>query len=104
MPAGSVACSGGSDGPTAAKVDPCTTASFDSRAGIGFQLGCSSVTVSVSGITYDQFGRRTSYNYDMSCADGSNRKQGRVSNIAYNSIGEALTWDYTVNGASCQKR
>jgi hypothetical protein len=57
----------------------------------------------VSGITYDSFSRRTSYNYDMSCSNGTNRKTGRVYNITYNNLGQALTWDFTVNGTTCRK-
>ena len=105
LPAATTACSGskGSDAATGPTSSPCTEASFDSGAGIAFNLGCNSVSVSVSGITYDQFSRRTSYNYDMSCSNGSNRKTGRVYNISYNSLGQALTWDYTVNGTTCHK-
>ena len=95
----------GSDatGPTGSTASACSEASFDSSAGIGFSLGCNSVSVSVSGITYDQFSRRKSYNYDISCADGTKRKTGSVTNITYNSLGQALTWDYSVNGTSCKK-
>lgn len=106
MPVAMTGCSkGGSDsatGPTST-ASACSSASFDSSAGIGFALGCNSVSASISGITYDQFSRRTAYNYDISCADGTNRKQGRVSNVVYNNIGQALTWDFTVNGTSCKK-
>lgn len=103
-PAAVTGCSGGGgDKATAPAANPCAEASFDSSAGIGFALGCNSVNVSVTGITYDQFSRRTAYNYDISCSDGSKRKTGRVYNVTYNSIGQALTWDYTVNGATCRK-
>jgi hypothetical protein len=91
---------GDATGPTASA---CSDASFDSSAGIGFNLGCNSVSVTVSGITYDQFSRRTSYNYDMACSNGSNRKTGRVYNITYNNLGQPLTWDYSVNGTTCRK-
>ena len=98
-------CSGGDDDdPTGPTANPCAEASFSSRAEIGFNLSCSgSYTSSVSGITYDQFSRVIAYNYDISCTGGSNRKVGRVYNITYNNIGEAQTWDYTVNGATCRK-
>lgn len=105
VPTATTACSGGGDsstGPSSA-TSACGDASFDSSAGIGFNLGCSSVSVSVSGITYDNFSRRTSYNYDISCANGTNRKTGRVYNITYNNLGQALTWDFTVNGSTCHK-
>jgi len=95
--------SGGGDNVTAPASSACSEASFDSSAGIGFSLGCSSISFSVSGITYDQFSRKTSYNYDVSCTGGSNRKTGRVYNITYNNLGQALTWDYTVNGTTCRK-
>ena len=105
VPVGVTGCSGGGDdgGTTAPPPSPCTDASFSSRAEIGFNLGCSTVSASISGITYDQFSRVTSYNYDISCAGGSNRKTGRVYNITYNNFGEPLTWDFTVNGATCRK-
>lgn len=105
IPAATTACSGGGDSGTgpSSSTNACNEASFDSSAGIGFSLGCTSVSVSVSGITYDNFSRRTSYNYDMSCSNGTNRKTGRVYNITYNNLGQAQTWDYTVNGASCHK-
>lgn len=93
---------GGGDGPTA-PANYCGEAGFDSRANIGFNLGCNSVTTAVSGITYDNFSRVTSYNYDFSCTGGSNRKTGRVYNITYNNLGVALTWDFTVNGSTCHK-
>lgn len=95
--------SDGTTGPSGSTTSACTEASFDGSAGIGFSLGCSSISVSVSGITYDQFSRRKSYSYDIACSDGTKRKTGTVSNITYNGIGQALTWDYTVNGTSCKK-
>ena len=105
LSAGVTGCSGGGDddGTTGPAPSPCADASFSSRAEIGFNLGCSTVSANISGITYDQFSRVTAYNYDISCAGGSNRKTGRVYNITYNNLGEPLTWDYTVNGATCRK-
>ena len=105
LPAAVSACSGGDDdgGPAAPPPNPCAEASFSSRAEIGFNLGCSTYSSSVSGITYDQFSRVTAYNYDISCTGGSSRRAGRVYNITYNNFGEALTWDFTVNGATCRK-
>jgi hypothetical protein len=105
IPVATTACSGGGDSATgpSSSTSACNDASFDSSAGIAFNLGCSSVSVSVSGITYDSFSRRTSYNYDMSCSNGTNRKTGRVYNITYNNLGQALTWDFTVNGTTCRK-
>jgi hypothetical protein len=96
-------CSGGDDGGTTGPApNPCGEASFSSRAEIGFNLNCSGTySSSVSGITYDQFSRVTAYNYSISC--GGQTRSGRVYNITYNNIGEALTWDYTVNGATCRK-
>lgn len=96
-------CSGGDDGgSTGPTPNPCNEASFSSRAEIGFNLNCSgSYTSSVSGITYDQFSRVVAYNYSIAC--GGQTKSGRVYNITYNNRGEALTWDYTVNGATCRK-
>jgi hypothetical protein len=93
---------GGSTGPSNT-TNACAEASFDSQANIGFNLGCSTLNVSVSGITYDQFSRKKSYNYDISCSGGSNRKTGSVSNITYNNLGQPLTWSFTVNGTSCSK-
>jgi hypothetical protein len=104
-PVAMTGCSGGDDdggttGPPPA--NPCNEASFSSRAEIGFNLNCSgSYTSNVSGITYDQFSRVIAYNYSISC--GGQTKSGRVYNITYNNIGEALSWDYTVNGATCRK-
>jgi hypothetical protein len=104
-PASVSGCSGGDDddptGPPAS--NPCSEATFSSNAEIGFNLGCNTINASVSGITYDQFSRVIAYNYDVSCSGGGNRKVGRVYNITYNSVGQALTWDYTVNGATCRK-
>ena len=106
LPVSVTGCSGGGDdddGPTTPASNPCSEATFSTSAEIGFNLGCSTINASVSGITYDQFSRVVAYNYDISCAGGSNRKTGRVYNITYNNIGQALTWDYTVNGATCRK-
>lgn len=98
-------CGGGDDddGTGPGNQSLCSSASFSNGAEIGFNLGCNSYDVSVSGITYDQFSRVTSYNYDISCTGGSNRRSGRVYNITYNNLGQALTWDYTVNGQTCRK-
>jgi hypothetical protein len=106
LPAAVSGCSGGGGGGdkvTAPTTNLCAEASFDSQVNIGFNMGCSTLNVSISAITYDQFSRRRSYNYDISCAGGTNRKTGSVTNITYNNIGQALTWDYTVNGTSCRK-
>jgi hypothetical protein len=105
IPAATSGCSGGGEKATGPSntTNLCAEASFDSQANIGFNLGCSTLNVSVSGITYDQFSRKRSYNYDISCSGGSNRKTGSVSNITYNNIGQPLTWDYTVNGTTCRK-
>lgn len=103
-PVAMTGCSGGDDGGTTGPPpsNACNEASFSSRAEIGFNLNCSGTyTSSVSGITYDQFSRVTSYNYSISC--GGQTKSGRVYNITYNNFGEALTWDYTVNGTTCRK-
>ncbi len=104
LPAGVTGCSGGDgDEATGPAPNPCAEASFSSSAEIGFNLGCGTYNASVSGITYDQFSRVIAYNYDISCAGGSDRRAGRVYNIAYNNLGQALSWDYTVNGATCRK-
>ena len=97
------ACSKGGGGDATAPASQCGDAQFDNRAQIAFALGCNSVSVSLSGVTYDQFNRPTSYNYDFSCSGGSNRKTGRVYNITWNNLGQALTWDFTVNGSQCRK-
>jgi hypothetical protein len=105
LPAAATGCSGGGDSTTgpSSSTNLCAEASFDSQANIGFNLGCNTISVSVSGITYDQFSRKKSYNYDISCAGGANRKSGSVSNITYNNLGQPLTWSFTVNGTSCSK-
>jgi hypothetical protein len=105
IPAVVTGCGGGGGGSTGPSntANLCAEASFDSQANIGFSLGCSTLNVSVSGITYDQFSRKKSYNYDISCSGGGNRKAGSVSNITYNNLGQALTWDFTVNGTTCRK-
>lgn len=102
-PAAVTGCSGGGDDPTGPSADVCSEASFGSQAEIGFDLDCGTYVASVTGIAYDQFSRVKSYNYDISCSGGSNRRAGRVYNIAYNELGQALTWDYTVNGSTCHK-
>ena len=93
---------GGGDDAAGPSASLCSSAVFDG-ASIGFNLGCSSYSASISGITYDQFSRVTSYNYDISCTGGSNRRTGSLTNITYNNLGAPLTWNFTVNGQSCRK-
>jgi hypothetical protein len=81
----------------------CDRLSFSSRAeiGIDFDQPCSSFESTLSNITYDQFGRVISYNFDIRCTTTSERYTGRVYNIEYNNLGVALSWDVTIGGETC---
>lgn len=102
------ACGGGSDGATGPSIK-CSDASFSFPGSqqwpqIQFVLGpCpnNSYDASYTGVTYDQFSRVTSYDYTYGCSNGAQRQAGRVSNIQYNNLGQALSWDYSLNGSSC---
>jgi hypothetical protein len=69
--------------------------------GVDFKEACGGMEATVSGITYDQFGRRTSYNFDFRCTTTSERYTGSVTDIAYNSLGQALSAEVTINGETC---
>ena len=101
---GTLAVSGCGDGDsTGPGQSDCDRLSFSSRAEIGieFDQACNSFESTLSNITYDQFARVISYNFDIRCTTTSERYTGRVYNIEYNSLGEALSWDATIGGETC---
>jgi hypothetical protein len=65
------------------------------------RMDCNSISGSVSGITYDQFGRVTSFNFDWKCTNSSEQYSGRFHSITYNSIGQIQSFQATVNGKNC---
>ena len=90
---------GDSTGPES---NACDDLSFSRRAEVGLAVDCSSVEFTVSDIRYDQFGRHTSYNFEARCVGSSGKTyNGRVFDIRYNSIGDALSWEVDVNGKRC---
>ncbi len=106
---GLVSCGGGGgggDGPTAPSIS-CKDAQWSFIGGnqtpnISFVLGCSGgLDFTMSNALRDQFSRVTAYDYEYKCANGTQRNTGRVSNIQYNNLGQALSWDFTVNGTQC---
>jgi hypothetical protein len=98
---GSTAC--GADKATGPAQLGCSDARWTSRSPpqISFILSCSEISVDLTGTGRDQFGRVLGYTYTYGCTDGSQSASGSVSNIQYNDLGEALGWDYSVNGHSC---
>jgi len=101
---GPTACGGG-DKATGPKQLGCSDAQWSFFGGqvpqISFVLSCSSIDVTYTGTGSDQFGRTLGYTYAYQCQDGSERQTGSVSSIQYNALGQALGWDYTVNGQLC---
>jgi hypothetical protein len=55
----------------------------------------------ISNIQYDQYARRTSYDFDISCSPSNETLEGRFYNMTYNSIGQLQTFDATINGKNC---
>lgn len=63
-------------------------------------FGCDPQETFQSNATFDQFGRVTAYSFDWECADGD-RDSGRLSNVQFTQFGGAISFDLTLNGASC---
>jgi len=56
-------------------------------------------TASITNIHYDQFGRRSSYDYDITCGSGD-RYAGHVS-LSYNEFGQVTSATVTIDGETC---
>lgn len=102
MLGGSVSVSGCGDGSGPGE-SVCSQVSFSqsSDISIDFNEPCGSFEATISNTTFDQFGRRTSYDFDISCATTSERYTGSVTDIVYNNIGQALSATVTINGETC---
>lgn len=104
--AGVAACGGGggSGGPTGPGGSLCGRVTFDPNQGFSIRTDCQTTATSGStNFVRDQFGRLLSFNFDLTCTDGSLRLVGRVFNAQYNNIGELLSWQWTINGESCSE-
>jgi hypothetical protein len=78
---------------------------MSSNGGISFQFtSCPSSTYSssITGIQYDNFGRRISYGFDVTCVGSNERYTGNVTSISYNEIGQVTGWVAVVNGQTCR--
>jgi hypothetical protein len=62
---------------------------------------CNQVSSTYSDIHYDRYGRVTEFDFDIECTDGSGHYTGHVYNVEYNNIGQALSFDATINGQQC---
>jgi hypothetical protein len=62
---------------------------------------CTEVSSTISGIQHDQFGRPVEFEFDIECTDGSGEYTGRIYNVTYSSLGEATSFDATINGRQC---
>ncbi|MFN2383235.1 MAG: hypothetical protein ABR559_03115 [Gemmatimonadota bacterium] len=100
--AGTAACGGGGyGGPTGPGGSLCGRVTPVDN-GISIRTDCQ--TTPTSGFTNevrDQFGRPLSFNFDFMCTDGSLRLTGRVYNAQYNTVGELLAFQWTINGETC---
>ncbi len=83
--------------------DLCSLVSLSSNGSVQIDMDCTSgISATISNIQYDQFGRRTSYNFDIQCSGGgSDHYTGSVSGIAYNQYGQALSATVRINGQTC---
>ena len=111
LSSGAAGCGEDDDGPTGPKLKTCAEATFvfiggSSLPRINFPgMPCSGgLNETLTGTSSDQFGRTTSYTYSIQCSDGSNRQTASVTNITYNNLGQAVSWNFTVNGANCGQR
>lgn len=96
-PVATTSCSDDSTGP-----DPCSLVSLSSSGNLTLDIECSGgFSATISNIQYDQYGRRSSYNFDIGCSDGSNRHTGSVSNIQYNQYGQAQSATVRIDGETC---
>ena len=73
-----------------------------SNNSLSYPFECSGVfNGTVSNIQYDQYGRRTSWNFEWSCSSSSKTLEGRYYNMTYNSYAQLQTFDATINGKHC---
>jgi hypothetical protein len=54
-----------------------------------------------SNIQYDQYGRRISWDFEMSCSSSNKTLEGRYYNMTYNEYGQLQTFDAIINGKHC---
>lgn len=97
-------CSGDGGGPAGPGEDLCDRITFDNNSGIGIQsqAGCTATSSTITNVVRDQFGRTTSFNFDITCTvGGSERLIGRVFNVTYNNLGQFVSGSATINGRSC---
>jgi len=67
-----------------------------------YPFNCSGTySASITNIQYDQYGRKTSYNFDISCSSHNETLTGRYYNMTYNSIAQLQTFEATINGKHC---
>ncbi len=67
----------------------------------GVSISCSNVNQSVTGISYDNFGRVVAYNYSSTCNTNGKNYTGRAT-FSYNNLGQVTSSTLTVNGATCR--
>ena len=83
------------------KKDLCSLISVSSNGNLSIS-DCSTgpnYSAQISNIQYDQYGRRSSYNYDITCNSGD-RYYGSVS-LNYNEYGQVTSATVTINGETC---
>lgn len=96
-------CDGGG-GPTGTGGNLCNRITFDNNIGIivSSASGCTATTGGFTNQVRDQFGRPTSFDFDITCTAGaSDRVIGRVFNVTYNNLGQFVSAQATINGQSC---
>ncbi len=67
-----------------------------------YPFDCSGMyTAEVSDIQYDQYARRISWDFEISCSTSNETLTGSFYNMTYNNLGQLQTYDATINGKSC---
>ena len=82
--------------------DFCSLVNISSNGDLSIS-GCTTgpnFSAQISDIQYDQYGRRSSYDYDITCNSGD-RYYGHVS-LDYNEHGQVTSATVTINGETCQ--
>ena len=99
-------CSGGGGGPSGPGPGEnlCGRITFDNNIGVSVRsaFGCTAINSTNTNVQRDQFGRVTSFEFDITCTAGAtDRVTGRVFNVVYDNLGRFVSAQATINGRSC---
>jgi hypothetical protein len=69
---------------------------------ISYSITTDNSNYEIKNMTFDQFSRPVSYSFIIKCKRGFKEYTGEVNNVLYDGIGQATSYNATINNTTCR--